>query len=310
MQAQPEEAASKVELVIYGDSITEDLSEFDNALDVYEKEYNTLALGISGDLAENLLYRLQDGEWPSGFKPKFVCILIGVNDIWKAIDKGGRAVSEEISEKVVQDIKQIASYIHSQDCSVQIVLLAVLPLAHEVRNEWPNRYTDAVERTNEGLDKFAEEHSAVHFLDCGDIFLQGYSRSRIDLGAMDDLLHPTERGHKEMAQCVLDRLKLIEQAPVQTTPPPLYPVYVAPRTQSLAEVPSAFWPDWYLGPELWNAIFADEPQKSAVMQVQGNASGTNGTAAQQPQGITSAIFRWWNRFVQAGGNTLLRGNRA
>jgi lysophospholipase L1-like esterase len=39
-----------------------------------------LLLGISGDQAMHLLWRLQNGEGPSKLKPKAITLMIGTND--------------------------------------------------------------------------------------------------------------------------------------------------------------------------------------------------------------------------------------
>uniref|UniRef100_A0A061RR79 Sgnh hydrolase n=1 Tax=Tetraselmis sp. GSL018 TaxID=582737 RepID=A0A061RR79_9CHLO len=351
-------AGSKVELAIYGDSITEDLAEFDDALDVYEDDFRTVALGIGGDRSENLLYRLQDGEWDSDFKLKFAAVLIGTNNVRRApgMDRSDESSSEEdrssgggadqVAEEILSDVRQIVSYLHRRDCSVNIVLQAILPLAENVRNEWPNRYTDGVERTNELLRDFADRYSFVHFVDCGELFLEGSGGDqRIDRDLMSDLLHPTERGHKKMAECVVDRLKYIERrmrsseedsgrsedsrseasatrrctssededclhSPLPPppfalwpTPPKLYPVYMAPPVGNTAELPRAFWPDWYTGPT--RAPSPNLPD----WWLQGSATNGGSAAPTAPSGgATNGRSSWWEGFTWNGGRRLLRSH--
>jgi len=259
-------AGSDAEIVFYGDSITEDLAESREAVEIFDKKLNTIVLGIGGDETGNLLYRLQNGEWDPMFKPKIVSLLIGTNNVRHAAgdDSSEKSSSEgyngqprEVWDEVFQDVEQIAAYIHSKDCDTQIVVQAILPLAEDVRNEWPNRYTESVVRTNRLLRDFASEYAFMHFIDCGDLFLEDYAgRQRINEDLMGDLLHPNDRGHMLLGRCVLNEMERLMPAafsggeqPVPPPHPPAHagPVYLAPRVDYIADLPRAFWPDWFKG---------------------------------------------------------------
>mmetsp|Transcript_17658 Transcript_17658/g.27248 ORF Transcript_17658/g.27248 Transcript_17658/m.27248 type:complete len:450 (-) Transcript_17658:188-1537(-) len=84
---------SKIEVVFVGDSITEQWSGTELSIpvkqdigNVFQELFSTpphtaLPLGIAGDRCEQLLFRLQQGEYSSQLQPKVWWILIGTNDL-------------------------------------------------------------------------------------------------------------------------------------------------------------------------------------------------------------------------------------
>jgi len=116
---------------------------------------------------------------------------------------------EKLAEDVAQQIKQIHAVVYQQKaCRTHIVQLAILPMAWNVHNEWPNKYTTVIHKINRILEQDSESESQTHFLDCGNLFLKGTSDRgiRIDENLLGDLLHPSSAGHDALAECVLSRL--------------------------------------------------------------------------------------------------------
>lgn len=83
------EKQGKVDLVFFGDSITQNwtgpnerlaVEGGNRAIDRYFGMYTTIGMGISGDRTEHLLFRLENGSF-EGIEPKAVVLMIGVNNL-------------------------------------------------------------------------------------------------------------------------------------------------------------------------------------------------------------------------------------
>lgn len=90
-------AASKARLVLLGDSITEAWrgtskgepdSKNKRGPELLKRElgeFDPLALAISGDQTQHLLWRLENGGFPTATPPEYVAVMIGTNDIGAAV---------------------------------------------------------------------------------------------------------------------------------------------------------------------------------------------------------------------------------
>lgn len=208
-----------LEIVMFGDSITEDISQKGILEDYYQPNFNTGAYGIGGDRAYHIKWRVQQ-SFVDGLKPELVSILAGINDIRGLANDDGLDDEDEVEEvanRVIADIKQMASFIHQKSPCTKILLQAILPTAmeidgDEIKNEWPNKFTPVINKVNRGLRAFARRRQMVYYTDeCSNVFLSRNSDRRkprysIIEDRMDDFLHPTTEGHKEMAMCMLKKM--------------------------------------------------------------------------------------------------------
>mmetsp|Transcript_680 Transcript_680/g.1846 ORF Transcript_680/g.1846 Transcript_680/m.1846 type:complete len:487 (+) Transcript_680:931-2391(+) len=205
----------QLNIVLYGDSITEDLASMGSVLDLYRQDYRMDAFGISGDTSSNLLWRLQNGEFPKNTSPHFVVLHVGVNDILHKFEDEGRvggSDEDSLVQNIVGNILDMAAYIQTRSCRSQIMLQAILPTAWETSNKWPNRYSRVINTVNKRLESEVGGYDNVHYLDCTDLFLEGSGQRQIRTDYMKDLLHPTETGHKALAKCMLQRADDVFQA--------------------------------------------------------------------------------------------------
>mmetsp|Transcript_34292 Transcript_34292/g.97177 ORF Transcript_34292/g.97177 Transcript_34292/m.97177 type:complete len:305 (-) Transcript_34292:320-1234(-) len=205
-------------LLIYGDSITEHLSEFDDALEIYRDVYSTEALGIGGDRPSNLLWRLQNGEFHEK-KMKFVVIMIGINSIRDLHRDSGSTDDfevpddddrEERIEDEIEIVEQILAYIFSRKCRVQVFLHYVLPMSEDDSTAWPNQFTPTIDMYNYELRKLGEKFRNIHNIDCTHVFLEREDKFQQQLNDdlyQDDLLHINEEGHQRLARCALNSMR-------------------------------------------------------------------------------------------------------
>ncbi|KAK9789379.1 hypothetical protein WJX73_004878 [Symbiochloris irregularis] len=194
-----------VELVFYGDSITESWrgtntgqywEPFANTPEVFAKHYGSRRTGvfaIAGDTADHLLWRLQHGEGPQG---------LGLLDIEAAAANVSRAVSA------------VVHVIQEQAPQAQVLLQGLLPRGDpnvEAPNLQLSKYSAAIEAVNERLKSYAALHKQVAFVDCGHIFLETNKDSgevKLDRGLMPDMLHPNAQGMNLLAKCLNSHLGL------------------------------------------------------------------------------------------------------
>ena len=116
--------AGGIEVVFLGDSIT----EYWNAegKDVWAKNIAPLKaanFGIAADKVENVLWRVQNGEF-KGIHPKVVVLLCGINNTWalkrETRESGGTAIADGLGE-VIKSIR-------AESPQTKILLLGILPM--------------------------------------------------------------------------------------------------------------------------------------------------------------------------------------
>eukprot|EP00804_Cyclotella_cryptica_P011293 CCRYP_007782-RA/>CCRYP_007782-RA protein AED:0.02 eAED:0.02 QI:779/1/1/1/1/1/2/362/374 len=99
--------------------------------------YEGVALGIAGDTASNVLWRIQHDEMPHDFLPKVWWILIGMNDLTRM------QCSEEI---VVLGILRVVEEIRLRKPDAKIVINSLLPMLNYQNGGEPTM-ADAVDFT-------------------------------------------------------------------------------------------------------------------------------------------------------------------
>jgi lysophospholipase L1-like esterase len=132
-------------VVWYGDSIIEYWQ--DKAEDVWEDymedgDWKGSWAGIAGDTTRNLLFRIQNGEFPDNIYPKVVIISIGINDLMYAGSKD--LEDEDDLNKIVgnakENVQDMISFIRSKACEVQFVISSVLTAGDDKdENDWPSK---------------------------------------------------------------------------------------------------------------------------------------------------------------------------
>ncbi|KAK9797085.1 hypothetical protein WJX73_006137 [Symbiochloris irregularis] len=214
-----------VELVFYGDSITESWrgTQFGQIIDraanipeVFAKHYGNLkaaVYAIAGDTAGNLLWRLHHGEGLSGLTPLVVCVLIGTNDL---IYQPNLLDAEAVAANVSTGASAVVDAILEQAPKAQVLLLGLLPRgdrtveAPPLRYLQPSKFTAAIQATNERMKAYATLHKRVDFVDCGHVFVEKHKDSGDSVlirGLMPDVLHPSAEGMELLAQCLKPHLK-------------------------------------------------------------------------------------------------------
>lgn len=173
-----------VDLVFYGDSITEDWeragpppwADFAPSWQHFYGDRHAVNLGFKGDTTASLLWRIEHGE-AEKIAPKAAVILIGANNLgrvhWSA-------------DETVAGIGAIIAELRERLPKTRLLLLSVLP---SDRSEWASRTTREINR-DLALRYGGSKVANVTWLDVTGVFERD---GRLDRTAfLDPLLTPPE----------------------------------------------------------------------------------------------------------------------
>ena len=192
--AQVKERLAKqpADLVFIGDSIThmfggQPASPVHRGAAVWDRYYgnrNALNLGFGWDRTQNVLWRLNNGEFEN-MHPKAVVLLIGTNN-----RTGTRNARENTSAEIVEGIEAICQTIHAKSPASKIILVGVLPRS-------PAHFVGPIREINRALPKL-ESLGYVKFLDLWPAFADQDGLPKKEL--MADTVHPNEKGYRLWAE--------------------------------------------------------------------------------------------------------------
>jgi lysophospholipase L1-like esterase len=175
--------ARQPDIVMLGDSITHfwggepvggrrtGVAEWDR----FFADRSVVNLGYGWDRTENVLWRLENGEF-EGVKPKVVVLMIGTNNI-----------TLNTPDEIAAGVAAICASIHERSPATTILLLAIFP-----RGPKPDAIQAKVDDVNRRLAKL-DDRDYVTFLDIGAKFLE--PDGSISPDVMYDFLHPTAKGY-------------------------------------------------------------------------------------------------------------------
>ena len=183
-------AARSHELIFIGDSITHMFELPERGGSVWERyfgSYHPANLGYGWDCTQNVLWRLQNGEFFNQ-TPRMVVLNIGTNNLTG--NSGGRANS---SPEIVEAIQAICSLIHTQSPHTVILVMSVFP-----RGLTKDPIFGQARELAQFIKSTFENRPNILHLDIGRQFLD--ENGEILPGLMDDLVHPTAKGYEIWAR--------------------------------------------------------------------------------------------------------------
>ena len=215
-------APTQKPLLLLGDSITEawlgtsmneDSERARGCPDVLAQkfpDYSPLVLAISGDQTQHLLWRLQNGEWPSAIPSATVVVMIGTNNL-------GRG---HLPGETARGVMAVASDVLMRlDGASKLLVLGLLPRgdgSRLLKRLCPPRcdkqgapyasFMPAVSKVNSDVQQAVSDlhDQRVVFADCGAAFLDAAGAVRERL--MPDRLHPNAEGLGLLADCIRSTL--------------------------------------------------------------------------------------------------------
>lgn len=209
--------AEKVQLVLLGDSITDNLRksepplrDFQPIWKKYYAPYHAVNFGVSGNKTSDLIRRLQGGLLDQ-LHPKVVMLLIGTNDT----GTGGSV------EQTVEGIMEIVKIVHEKLPTARILVLGILP--NDIR-DWhvagakdPAAKWAADRLVNQKVKSSLQDMPYATFLNMEKLFLNAdnsvneklfYDPWEVNfLGRKCGPLHPNTQGALRMAKAVAPVLK-------------------------------------------------------------------------------------------------------
>jgi lysophospholipase L1-like esterase len=182
------------DLVFIGDSIThmfggQPPSPVHRGQETWERFYgkrNVVNMGFGWDRTQNVLWRLENGEF-EGVHPKAVVLLIGTNN-----RTGTHNARENSPAEIAEGIEAICKSIHAKAPGCKIVLLSVLPRS-------PAHFVEPLRAINQKIVKL-ETLGYVSFLDLWPEFADQDGLPKKEL--MADTVHPNAKGYEVWANAL------------------------------------------------------------------------------------------------------------
>jgi lysophospholipase L1-like esterase len=237
------EHAQDLDVVLYGDSITEHwngtrsmgripVTKYRTVFETYfHKKYASasssttsssarllqgLALGTSGDVSVELLWLLQNGLLPDSLQPNVIFLLIGTNDL------GRTGCSKQTT---LAGILQVAEYIRHQRPQTPLIIHGLLP-RNDVYKDENNQddyslgmYWRQILWINRELKRFCSSRDHWHYMDSAKIFLEKVPEEkdhpdtrgsyRIKKEYMMDALHPTVVGYEAWGARIVAKVQKV-----------------------------------------------------------------------------------------------------
>lgn len=164
------------DIAFYGDSITHHFQESPIWQNVYVP-LKAVNFGIPGDRAEELWWRLRNGELQSSNPPKVMIVMIGTNNLWNTTN----AV-------LISTINGLLTDAHEISPSSRVILLGIFPRGPNPTDPYRARVT----AVNKQLASF-ENRNWLYYLDFGAKFIEPNGTITEDM--MPDSLHLGETGY-------------------------------------------------------------------------------------------------------------------
>ncbi|MFI3267439.1 MAG: GDSL-type esterase/lipase family protein [Rikenellaceae bacterium] len=183
-----------VDILMLGNSITQGtnrnraLTAGNRDLTPYFKEYSWESAGISGDKTQNLLWRIQTGEYNSA-TPKYVTIAIGVNNLG----------ADDDAPSTLEGILAVTEAAKIEFPNSKIILFGLLPtMSTEKRLE--DYYTIQSELKKLDLGE------QVTYVDPTPHFTDEEGKPRTDL-YRPDMIHLIDKGYEVWCNLIYDTIK-------------------------------------------------------------------------------------------------------
>jgi beta-glucosidase len=163
-------------IVLIGDSITHGWEESDAWTALNQKYNNKITnLGFSGDRTQNVIWRLEKGEFPMGVNPEYVVIMIGTNN-------------EHEPESIAAGIGKIIKIINTNSPATKILLLSILPRGsgNNDKNTIRNNSVNEIIKNYDG-------YLRVKYLNIGQCYVNNNGTLKEEL--FTDRLHLTLAGY-------------------------------------------------------------------------------------------------------------------
>jgi len=186
-------------VVLVGDSITHfwgglpasSLLDGPNAWQQVFGDMPVANLGFGWDRTQNVLWRLQQGEF-EGYHPPWVVLNIGTNNL-----SGTNHARANTPEEIVEGIEAIVREIEARSPQSHIMLMAIFPRGRKPDNP----FRAPIQKINELLAQRFAGRASVTFIDIGKQFLT--ADGTLPEALMPDATHPSDAGYQLWADALM-----------------------------------------------------------------------------------------------------------
>jgi lysophospholipase L1-like esterase len=181
-------------LVFLGDSLTQGW-ELEGS-EAWQKRFTPLKaanFGITGDKAQNVLWRIAEGKELQGLKPRVVVLLAGTNNLGSN-RHGQLTLAPDPPQAIAECIAAVTGQLRKELPDSRILLLGILPRAAGA--DAPVR--ERIQDVNKRLASLTGDN--LRFLDLGSKFLD--KDGRIPEELMPDALHLSPKGYEILADAL------------------------------------------------------------------------------------------------------------
>jgi lysophospholipase L1-like esterase len=204
----------RIDVYFVGDSITRrwGATDYPHLLENWKRNFfgwNAANFGWGGDRTQNILWRLQNGEFES-VKPRVVVLQAGTNNI----ARNGSGSADAMAADLTRGVEAILRVIREKAPGATVVLTGLFP-----RNDIPTAWA-VIERANAKLAQLADGRQ-VRFLNINPQLAD--AKGRLHPGMMDpDGLHPTVKTYQIWADALKPVLQEVLGPPAaeDLAPPP------------------------------------------------------------------------------------------
>ena len=138
----------QADVVLLGDSITEKWAGPEMSSSMYSLGDKVMNLGNSGDMTENLLWRLENGEL-EGYTTKIFNLLIGTNNTQEKDPL-------DSPEDIAAGVRKIIDLVLEKHPESKITLVPILPFGHVSRPDWGRMLNETNQAANAIISTFAD----------------------------------------------------------------------------------------------------------------------------------------------------------
>ncbi len=182
----------KFDLIFIGDSITHFFeghpgiaNKGDSIWQNFYADRNALNLGFGWDRIQNVLWRLENGEFENQC-PAWVVLNIGTNNLTETAN-----APKNTSEEIGEGIKALCEFILDRSSKTRILLMGIFPRG------LPN---DLQRFEINAINLYIKTLAQVTFMDIGNKFVD--AAGNIDPQIMPDLVHPSTSGYRIWAESI------------------------------------------------------------------------------------------------------------
>ena len=184
----------RIDVYFAGDSITRRwrATDYPHFLANWNENFfgwNAANFGWGGDSIQNILWRLQNGEF-EGIQPKVIVLLAGTNNV------GNIPASDDKVSDIAAGIKALLDTLREKAPEATIILMGILP-----RNDGaePKELMASLQKINENIARFADG-GTIRYLDISDKLAD--SDGKLFDGMTVDRVHLSLKGYQVWADAL------------------------------------------------------------------------------------------------------------